>query len=429
MNVSQMRPRHLILKRKCDQHARLNNFTAEEGVVYCNTSFDGFICWPVTEANTLAVHPCPKSAYTSETDNSSRMCFSNGSWDSWTNYTTCTGSEEGGVEDSPALQVLFLVGFSLSTLALFVALTIFLSFRSLRCLRNIIHCHLIVSFTLSNITWLIMNNALIAEHRSGLQWLCKLKVTLYRYLTATNFFWMFVEGLYLFSMIVWAFSASKIKHWHYIIVGWMLPVVFVAVWVILKLLYDDTSLCWLPHSDAVLDYIIHIPICIVLLCNVFFLATIIWVLVTKLRASNSLETRQYRKAVRATVVLFPLLGLTYLLFFYIPTSHRHLYHVTAFVNAALHSLQGLVVAIFFCFLNGEVQAVLRKKLSNIQDNRGLFTRYTKSSFVGSPGRSSFHALSMTTCNGRQSQPARSKHCNSETSEVFASPEEAAEHML
>lgn len=46
-----------------------------------------------------------------------------------------------------------------------------------------------------------------------------------------------------------------------------------------------------------------------------------------------------RKAVRATVVLFPLLGLTYLLFFYIPTSHRHLYHVTAFVNAALHSLQ------------------------------------------------------------------------------------------
>ena len=52
------------------------------------------------------------------------------------------------------------------------------------------------------------------------QWVCKLKVTVINYLHCTNFFWMFVEGLYLFSMVVWAFSASKIKHWHYIIVGW-----------------------------------------------------------------------------------------------------------------------------------------------------------------------------------------------------------------
>nr|KAG5693768.1 hypothetical protein BaRGS_032452 [Batillaria attramentaria] len=221
-------------------------------------------------------------------------------------------------------------------------------------------------------------------------WVCKTKVTIYQYLHMTNFFWMFVEGLYLFSMVVWAFSAGKIKHWHYVIVG----------------------------SDG---------------CNLVFLATIIWVLVTKLRATNSLEIRQYRKAVRATLVLFPLLGLTYLLVFYMPASKEsQFYRVMSYINAVLHTMQGLTIAIFYCFLNGEVQTLLRKKLSSIQDSRGLFTRHTKSSFIASPARSNCHALSMTSCNGRQpngTQPKDKVRYHSETTTAVYPDDEAAERML
>ena len=46
-----------------------------------------------------------------------------------------------------------------------------------------------------------------------------------------------------------------------------------------------------------------------------------------------------RKAVRAIVVLFPLLGLTYLLMFYGPATDTQLYRVFKYMNALLQTLQ------------------------------------------------------------------------------------------
>jgi len=56
--------------------------------------------------------------------------------------------------------------------------------------------------------------------RARRQWLCKGIVALLNYLTLATFFWMFVEGLYLHTIIVCAFSASRLRLWYYVVVGW-----------------------------------------------------------------------------------------------------------------------------------------------------------------------------------------------------------------
>ena len=52
------------------------------------------------------------------------------------------------------------------------------------------------------------------------QWLCKGIAALFNYLQLTTFFWMLVEGLYLHTIIVCAFSASRLRLWYYVVIGW-----------------------------------------------------------------------------------------------------------------------------------------------------------------------------------------------------------------
>ncbi|CAG5132410.1 unnamed protein product, partial [Candidula unifasciata] len=360
-----------------------------------------------------------------------KECYENGTWAPAV-YNACvleTNRKEHPFDDmyttkTVSVRLIYDVGFSVTTVVLILALAIFLNFRSLRCLRNSIHCNLIMSFIFSNITWLTVHNTLNEVTTGAPKWVCKLFMAAITYFHTVPFYWMFVEGLYLFTIVVWAFSAQKIRLWYYMIIGWVTPFFITVAWVVMKETYDEKT-CWL-HSGTSVDYIIHGPVFLFLATNVFFIVAIIWVLVTKMKASNTLETRQSRKAVRATVVLVPLLGLTYILFIKPPFDDRILNSIFQHVNALLQSTQGLLVAIFYCFLNGEVRSLLRQRLNALQDSRTL-SRYTKSSFFGSPRRSSCYAVALTTCNGKGVTPKGS--VNSKGSRVGETETEASALMI
>ncbi|KAL3831317.1 hypothetical protein ACJMK2_023084 [Sinanodonta woodiana] len=356
--------------------------------MYCNVSWDEYSCWPATPGGTYAVIPCPGYLVgIDEFSNATKYCNANGTWAPKATYDSCVRGpvelESWGIGESHlrATRIIYNVGFTLSTLALAVALAIFLYFRSLRCLRNIIHCHLIVTFILMNVIWIIMKHSLIPIRDNDHLWLCKLEVTLFKYSQGTNFFWMFVEGLYLHIIIVWTYSADKIRMWYLLVIGWGMPAAFVIAWAVVKKKLQDVN-CWLPeiHDEISLyDFIFTGPILFVLFVNILFLSSIIWILITKLRASHSWELRQYRKAVKATIILIPLLGITYVLFIAPPSDVQTVKTVFLYINAVLQSFQGFFVAVFYCFLNGEVRSVLKKKFNRFNDARSLSTKFTKTS--------------------------------------------------
>ncbi|KAJ3583829.1 hypothetical protein NHX12_015547 [Muraenolepis orangiensis] len=91
--------------------------------------------------------------------------------------------------------------------------------------------------------------------------------------------------------------------------------------------------------------------------NFFFLLNIVRVLITKLKVTHQAESSLYMKAVRATLILIPLLGIQFVLLPYKPQGHCEVYQYI--MNIFMH-FQGLLVATIFCFFNGEVQTVLRR---------------------------------------------------------------------
>ena len=82
--------------------------------------------------------------------------------------------------------------------------------------------------------------------------------------------------------------------------------------------------------------------------NLLFLINIVRIVVTKVQHqmnTNQTETAHIKKAVRATVILFPLLGITNFLFFFKPEGgiYEKLY---LFFNAILKSSQVMNLAYF-----------------------------------------------------------------------------------
>ncbi|XP_015675278.1 calcitonin gene-related peptide type 1 receptor [Protobothrops mucrosquamatus] len=93
--------------------------------------------------------------------------------------------------------------------------------------------------------------------------------------------------------------------------------------------------------------------------NLFFLLNIVRVLITKLKVTHQAESNLYMKAVRATLILVPLLGIEFVLVPWQPQG-RVAIEIFSYVTHILMHYQGLLVATIFCFFNGEVQSVLRR---------------------------------------------------------------------
>ncbi|XP_076361176.1 uncharacterized protein LOC143252637 isoform X3 [Tachypleus tridentatus] len=336
--------------------------------LYCPATFDGWSCWNATPAGDVVYVPCPVFVTGFQPRRfAHKMCEEDGNWflhpktnKTWSNYTTCVDKEDLSFRDK--INKLYIAGYSISVIALSMSLAIFFYFRSLKCTRITIHKNLFISFIINNILWIVWYTEVIRypEVLFSNKPACQVLHVLVHYFLTSNYMWMFCEGLYLHTLLVVAFVAEeKIMKWFYIL-GWGSPMLVIVAYASLRSSYpEETVFCWIEESRF--TWVISGPVCIFMLLNFVFLINIVRVLVTKLRADNSPDNHQTRKAVRATLILIPLLGLHYIITPFRPEPGSPEEVVYEPISAVVASFQGLCVSLLFCFFNGEVISLIKKK--------------------------------------------------------------------
>ncbi|KAH9492355.1 Corticotropin-releasing factor receptor 1 [Bulinus truncatus] len=374
-------------------------FDPEPGVLYCNRTRD-FSCWPPTRAGEMVEMQCFESMFTDTRLNVTKRCLENGTWEK-SNFLTCLSKPHTMNSNYDTNLAIYTVGYSLTNLTLIMAIAIFLYFKSLRCLRNLIHCNLMLAMFISNIKWLVLKETITQFTHSSSGVLCRTLASVVTYFNTTVYFWMFVEGIYLFSVVIYAYEAHKIRLWHFLLVGWGCPLVVVIIWASLLIkLGEGVDSCWLPRDASLSAHTLIVGSCLtVLVINAIIVVIVIWVLVRKLRTSAAIESQQVTKAVKAIVVLLPLLGLHFILTYLVESFNSNPKKPSFIIRNFVQAFQGLLVATFYCFLNSEVKATLRQKLKTFQQSRSI-QRYTKS-------RTSVHAVSSTSYNMIDKSPKTS----------------------
>uniref|UniRef100_A0A7N8Y195 Vasoactive intestinal peptide receptor 1a n=1 Tax=Mastacembelus armatus TaxID=205130 RepID=A0A7N8Y195_9TELE len=271
-------------------------------------------------------------------------------------------------------------------------------FRKLHCTRNYIHMHLFVSFILKAIAIFVKDVVLyhVGEmHNCQSTLACKAAVVFFQFGIMASYFWLLVEGLYLHALLAVSVFSERKYFWWYILIGWGAPTIFISAWVITKAYLNDSG-CW-DIIDESSWWIIKIPILVTILVNFVLFICIIRILRQKMNCPDigRKESNQYSRLAKSTLLLIPLFGINYTIFAFIPDNIHA--HVRMVFDLILGSFQGFVVAVLYCFLNGEVQSEIKRKWRRWMLQRFLVadTKYHQPS-TGSNGNNFSTQITMLT---------------------------------
>ncbi|XP_077018975.1 growth hormone-releasing hormone receptor [Tamandua tetradactyla] len=383
-----------IMQLREDEHACQQ---AAEGLpnttLGCPRTWDGLLCWPVAGSGDWVTLPCPDffSHFSPEPGAVKRDCTITGWSEPFPPYAVaCPVPLELLAEEKSyfsTVKIIYTMGHSISTVALFLAIAILVTLRRLHCRRNYIHTQLFATFILKAGAVFLKDAALFhsdsTDHCSFSTALCKVAVAASHFATMTNFSWLLAEAVYLTCLLASTSPGARRPFWWLVLAGWGLPMLFTGTWVGCKLTFEDIA-CWDLDHGSPTWWIIKGPIVLSVGVNFGLFLNIIRILLRKLEpAQGSLHTQsQYWRLSKSTLLLIPLFGIHYIIFNFLPDNAG--LGIRLPLELGLGSFQGFIVAILYCFLNQEVRAEISQRWHG-HDPELLPARRTCAKWTMTPG--------------------------------------------
>ncbi|XP_029355881.1 adhesion G-protein coupled receptor D2 [Echeneis naucrates] len=262
-------------------------------------------------------------------------------------------------EEELILTKLTFVGSGASLCALLVTLMLFTVLDIPKSDRTSIHKNLFIALICAQVILLCSGSAI---HNKVA---CTLVAALLHLFFMAAFSWMLVEGLLLWSKVV-AVNLSEERHMkYYYLIGWGLPVLIVTITLASASgKYSADGYCWLSVQNGIIWGFAG-PVIFIIMVNIMILTRVVAITIsTAKRRSIMLAMgtspveqayEQIRAAVKAVLVLLPILGLTWLCGVLVPFSI-----VMAYIFILLNSLQGLFIFLIYGVYNTEVRSTVNR---------------------------------------------------------------------
>ncbi|XP_037325891.2 adhesion G-protein coupled receptor D2 [Pungitius pungitius] len=262
-------------------------------------------------------------------------------------------------EEELILSKLTFIGSGASLCALVVTLMLFTVLDIPKSDRTSIHKNLFIALICAQVILLCSGSAI---HNKVA---CTLVAALLHLFFMAAFSWMLVEGLLLWSKVV-AVNLSEDRHMkYYYLIGWGLPVLIVTITLASASgKYSADSHCWLSVQNGVIWGFTG-PVIFIIMVNIMVLSRVVIITIsTAKRRSIMLAMgtspvdqayERIRAAVKAVLVLLPILGLTWLCGVLVPFSI-----VMAYIFILLNSLQGLFIFLIYGVYNTEVRSTVNR---------------------------------------------------------------------
>ncbi|XP_054707046.1 PDF receptor-like [Uloborus diversus] len=371
----------------------------ESSEVYCKPVWDGFLCWPSAMSNSIVQLPCPPEKGLDITKFASRQCDPEGRWkgrypdrdsdNGWSNYTNCFTKEikllmdklytstetdvQRKMQIAKDTRVIEMTGLTISLVFLIISIFIFVNFGSLKNKRTRVHKNLFfamfaqVSIRLFLYTdqWLFRESIDNAVSNKSLLTillqqpiLCEVFYILIEYTRTSVFTWMFLEGCHLHTSVVVVFP-KDIKFIYFYTVGWGLPIILVALWSSVMASKYPKTICWWGYALSPYFWVLEGPRMCIIAINFMILLNIVFIVLVKVKVNTPSELQQIRKAVRAALLLLPLLGITNIMDIVPgPIDGTPLqFALWSYTFHAISACHGFFISLLYCFLNKEVSIV------------------------------------------------------------------------